>query len=194
MLPGVTWRPLNLIFTTIVFIWISYWVANATGVLTKMIIGGTDAKPNIDLPAPVTATRNDHDAERDMDQRSGEENIPLVSNMDGSSTQDSAVNNHPPMTEKALNYGEQASRAMPAQDGAIMASVSGGVDEPLEAHEQASSAPAPISAPTSVPGKSWIELSSSLPVRLSLILFAMWFLNVLWPSSSPSTVATITGM
>ncbi|ELU44524.1 O-acetyltransferase [Rhizoctonia solani AG-1 IA] len=39
VIPGTAWRPLNMVITTVMFIWLSHKVAEATGVLTAWICG-----------------------------------------------------------------------------------------------------------------------------------------------------------
>ena len=50
VIPGTKWRPLNMVVTTIMFIWLSHKVANATGELTNWFCG-TSKKT---LPTSVT--------------------------------------------------------------------------------------------------------------------------------------------
>ncbi|CEL52236.1 putative O-acetyltransferase CAS1 OS=Cryptococcus neoformans var, grubii serotype A (strain H99 / ATCC 208821 / CBS 10515 / FGSC 9487) GN=CAS1 PE=3 SV=1 [Rhizoctonia solani AG-1 IB] len=39
VIPGTAWRPVNMVITTVMFIWLSHKVAEATGVLTAWICG-----------------------------------------------------------------------------------------------------------------------------------------------------------
>lgn len=53
VIPGTKWRPLNMVFTTIMFIYVSHHVARATGELTKWICD--EPKPASTLPPPANA-------------------------------------------------------------------------------------------------------------------------------------------
>lgn len=53
VLPGTKWRPLNMVFTTVMFIYVSHHVAQATGEITKWICD--EPKPSSSLPQPANA-------------------------------------------------------------------------------------------------------------------------------------------
>ncbi|KAG5647638.1 hypothetical protein DXG03_008991 [Asterophora parasitica] len=53
VLPGTQWRPINYIFTTIMFIYLSDQMAHATTAITSWICGST-AKASLPLPTTVT--------------------------------------------------------------------------------------------------------------------------------------------
>lgn len=76
VIPGTTWRPLNMVLSTIGFVYLSYKVANATGDLTTWVCG---SKKGASLPtagAPAAAARPAVPA-------AAEEAIPLASRVDG---------------------------------------------------------------------------------------------------------------
>jgi hypothetical protein len=187
-----------LLFTTIVFIWISYWVANATNILTKMIVGATNAKLAAGLPAPVTAAVATPSSGVDAGIGSAaEENIPLVNTVNRSSLEESSGReaNIASTDEKIPIQGEdRVSQAMRAQDGPIMVSVPGAVDgsqgvpqapeSELHQHSITAGPSTLASAETAAAATetSNLPLPSPLVIRLSLILATMWILNIVWPS------------
>lgn len=67
VIPGTAWRPLNMIITTVMFIWLSHKVAEATGALTAWICG-TQKKA---LPTSNPTSSNNANAQA--------ESIPLTS-------------------------------------------------------------------------------------------------------------------
>jgi N-acetylneuraminate 9-O-acetyltransferase len=50
VIPGTKWRPLNMLVSTIMFVWLSHKVANATGDLTNWFCG----TPKKTLPSPAS--------------------------------------------------------------------------------------------------------------------------------------------
>lgn len=84
VLPGTQWRPLNFIFTTIMFVYMSDQLAHATTTITSWICSGT-AKSSLPLPtaapsnnaASTSSNRHDPDVTRFNDDATV--SIPLIS-------------------------------------------------------------------------------------------------------------------
>lgn len=75
VIPGTRWRPLNMVLSTIMFVYLSYKVANATGDLTTWICG---SKKGGSLPIAASAARQPA-----APAATAEEAIPLASRVDG---------------------------------------------------------------------------------------------------------------
>ncbi|KAI0080323.1 O-acetyltransferase [Panus rudis PR-1116 ss-1] len=58
VIPGTRWRPLNMVITTIVFIYISHRVSEATGVITKWICSSDKPAATLPTVAEPSTTRN----------------------------------------------------------------------------------------------------------------------------------------
>lgn len=56
VIPGTAWRPVNLVLSTIVFIWLSFKVSNATSDLTQWAVGAPRKPrgPSASIPLPAT--------------------------------------------------------------------------------------------------------------------------------------------
>lgn len=73
VLPATRWRPLNLVVSSVVFVWLSYKVSGATGVITDWAVG----KKKKALPPPVTASEPGQ-AIFDANAPQQQESIPLM--------------------------------------------------------------------------------------------------------------------
>jgi hypothetical protein len=91
VIPGTSWRPLNLVLSTIVYIWLSYKVSSATGEITEWAVG-KPKKAKQTLPVPATApTANGSDSVSSVatlvegsKSEGVPESIPLMNRDDGS--------------------------------------------------------------------------------------------------------------
>lgn len=81
VIPGRRWRPLNLVLTTLVFIFVSHYVAVATGELTKWIC---DAKPPATLPTTsIPEARSSNAGQEVIFQAPDEVELPAWKDSDG---------------------------------------------------------------------------------------------------------------
>ncbi|KZW02532.1 Cas1p-domain-containing protein [Exidia glandulosa HHB12029] len=77
VIPGTRWRPVNMVLSTIMFVYLSYKVANATGDLTTWVCGSKKGGALPTAAAPPAA------AARPAASATAEEAIPLASRVDG---------------------------------------------------------------------------------------------------------------
>ncbi|KIY62901.1 Cas1p-domain-containing protein [Cylindrobasidium torrendii FP15055 ss-10] len=54
VIPGTRWRPLNFVFTTLIFVFVSHWVAQATGEVTAWLCSDGKPKERQTMPPPAT--------------------------------------------------------------------------------------------------------------------------------------------
>ncbi|TFK41248.1 O-acetyltransferase [Crucibulum laeve] len=81
VIPGTQWRPINMILTTIMFIYLSDRVAYATGEITSRICGGTSKGlplPNTVSTHSTAASSSRNEADIHSDAHSQEVTIPLI--------------------------------------------------------------------------------------------------------------------
>ncbi|KAI0095048.1 O-acetyltransferase [Irpex rosettiformis] len=162
VIPGTRWRPLNMVFTSIIFIYLSHHVAKATGDITKWICG--DQLAIVSLPPPVnapqprgTASNADSEAQEIIFETS--ENLEL-----------------PPRKDNEGN-------TLPLEPDTPVRAPRRWVDRLAEGTRPQS----PPSIRLWYGEKPWY---AGLKARLLMILGVMWILNVFWwypPKSSRYT-------
>jgi N-acetylneuraminate 9-O-acetyltransferase len=161
MVPSVLWwPPLNFVVTSIVFVWISHKVAEATGELTRWICGINP--PNL----PVMATSMDtgpseiSPGEDTQAQDSIAEFIPLSEHMEGTSSD-------------AIDEGAEKLAMVSAE------AQEEGVVEQSGSNFRTAERVDDTSASSSI--RSLLERPLSLPIRIGCLLFALWAVNMAWP-------------
>lgn len=156
VIPGTRWRPLNFILTTIMFIYLSHRVAQATGEITKWICGGPTSKT---LPLPVTTTETAtslSSVQRDSDQ---EAMIPMI----------------PP------NRNENENDEHIHKDSVVPESDIPGRRRWVDRLADGSSERA--ETPTTPGFRVWYgetEWNPGVKTKLGLGLAAMWVVNIMW--------------
>jgi hypothetical protein len=73
VLPATKWRAVNIVVSTIAFVWLSHRVAGATGDITEWMVGKKKS-----LPMPVTAVAGVVEGSADGAQSGVPESIPLM--------------------------------------------------------------------------------------------------------------------
>ena len=185
VLPGTKWRPLNVVVSTVIFLFVSHKAAQATAELTTLLVGKRRRKPppptTTTLPLPVSApaaAAGESDASKAREEEEEEEGeaIPLL---------------EPPMTTEATKPANDASAAA-AADEALLAG-SGGrrpsawpewMRRTSFAAVVRPSAAAPAAAAPSSSSSSWlVDASDNNGLKLGGMLLVCWILNLLspWP-------------
>lgn len=166
---------MNLLISSTVFIWISHHVALATGELTKFVC---DTPQNQGIPtaistplAPVETSRIDsiHAAPGDVRD---EESIPLAytaSNMEANQTVLYSGQISTKETDGAVLSAPPARNVTDSSPSIV--SVESVEDYSTSRHRN----------PPPFPITNWGGATFALPVRMGVIVFGVWMLNLIWP-------------
>jgi len=174
VIPDISWRPINFVVTSIVFIWVSHKVAEATAEMTTWICGTSPTKRPLIAPSmeeEVSSTIPISEGSRVYDL-AAEESIPLVERTERTPNGDSGEDN----VERAPNHKvwTEARR--------------GGAVVPGQVSPQAGSVEPPVTNGGLLP-LSFITLhyerSLALPMRIGGVLGLLWLLNLAWPLKAP---------
>ncbi|THG97727.1 hypothetical protein EW026_g4335 [Hermanssonia centrifuga] len=154
VIPGTRWRPVNMMLTTIMFIYVSNCVSQATGELTKRICGS--------VPTPALPTVMEVSNPR----------IPPATGNDSESGQEIIFQAPPDELELPVRK-DNAGNVLPSEP-----------DTPARPQARWVDRLAQGSSRSSTPGVNiWhgkVEWQPGLKAKLLIALFGMWILNILW--------------
>lgn len=156
IIPGTRWRPLNMVLTTFVFIYISHRVSEATGVITKWICGG--AKKPASLPTTTSdATSSSRPSPSSSSQNAGGEVIFMA-------------------PEEGETSGQKGENQLPPEPDTPARPLRGWADRLAEGTS---------SHPSASPGfRVWYgerEWNPGVGTKIVIGGVVMWLLNVIWP-------------
>ncbi|KAI0931847.1 hypothetical protein AcV5_004766 [Taiwanofungus camphoratus] len=155
VVPGTRWRPVNLIITTMMFIFVSHHVAQATGTITNWICG--KSKPQT-LPTTTEGlTANRHPPPQ---ANGGDQEVIFLAPQDDEPRKDNQGNNPPP---------EPDTPARPQRRW---------VDRLAEGSSSQSSSPG------FRVWYGETEWKPGVKTKLTIGLVLMWLLNIMWPYPS----------
>lgn len=163
VIPGTKWRPLNVVITSIIFVFVSQKASQTTGQITNLLVG--KSKKLTTLPAPATAgpsttTSNGPSTEPAVKEQ---EAIPLLETNKPASTSDEPVEGGPSST---------TSGRRPSAWPEWMRRTSFAVVVP------------PSTAGSSDASVGWVDtLKESTTLKLAAMTVGCWVLNLLspWP-------------
>lgn len=172
VIPGTRWRPVNFVITTIIFVYVSHRISQATGEVTKWICGET-AKG---LPLPTTAAAAPQQGTSALDEVADvHEMSPMhKSNRSTRPSSDRTAPPPPPWLDR-LAEGPFKSNQTPSSD------TTEPPPTPRWLDRLADGASPPENAVPKLKAWKW-NTPSHLGVKVKLVvgLSAMWLMNVLW--------------
>ncbi|OCH94755.1 Cas1p-domain-containing protein [Obba rivulosa] len=152
--PGTRWRPLNFIITTVMFIYVSHRVAQATGDITNWICGSSKPPSLPTTNQPSSSNTGRRNVPTAPPEEEGQEVIFLAPSDDGPVPKD---NNGNPL---------------PLEPDTPMRPQRRWVDRLAEGSQ---------SPPGFRVWYGETEWTPGLKIKLAIALAAMWLLNIMWP-------------
>ena len=175
---GTSWRTLNMIFSSVGFIYVSHHVAEATGWITNWVCG----TPRKRSPLPSTASAQRPNAQP---ARRGEESIPLMAQPGEGKTENSEG---APKEESSTVFDAEGAES---NSNRPQGSAPNGQPRWLQRlADERPGEPGPAWSPYVATRNrvfgAWSgssdNIGASLGVKGAGILIVLWILNVLWPS------------
>lgn len=167
VIPWTRWRSLNMVITAVMFVYISHYVAIATGEFTSWICGTGNSKKSLPTTAPGAGggtsanTTNRHDRDREP------ESVPLTTQGEPTQPKDE--------TESGAVAGQSSAERPPSPP----ATPRRWMDRLAEGSESPRTRGIPMRLWEGV-GNRKEGWNLGVKAKLAMGLGLMWFLNVLW--------------